>query len=118
MIALGQAVTCYVYSEPVDMRKSIDGLSFLVCEALENNPQNGAVYIFHNKQRDKVKLLYWDKNGFIVHYKRLEKGRFKFYRNHGNQTTAITQRQLSWLLAGLDFMTMGQFNQLYYTDFY
>ena len=57
---------------PIDMRKSIDGLSCLVKNELNMSPISNNIFIFFNKFRDKVKILYWDRNGFIVHYKRLE----------------------------------------------
>ena len=118
MIVINESVVCYAYSESVDMRKSIDSLSYLVCESLERNPQDGSIYIFHNRQRDKVKILYWDRNGFVMHYKRLEKGRFKFSRVHGDTVMTISQQQLTWLLAGLDFNLMHQFGELNYSNYY
>ncbi len=66
-----------LHRDPVDMRKSIDGLSFLVVDGLNADPADGTVYVFFNRQRDKLKLLYWDRNGFCLWYKRLEKERFK-----------------------------------------
>lgn len=118
MIVVGENSQFFMYSIPVDMRKSIDGLSYLVCDLLAHNPQDGSVYIFHNKKCDKIKLLYWDKNGFILHYKRLEKHRFKFAKSLDESTISITKQQLSWLLAGLDFNLMEQFNELDFSDYY
>lgn len=117
MIVINESTSCYVYSEAVDMRKSIDGLSYLVCDLEGKHLQDGSVYIFFNRQRDKVKVLYWNKNGFILHYKRLERGRFKVSR-HEDEITSISTQQLSWLLAGLDYQTMGQFSELNYKDYY
>ena len=117
MIIVSEEASCYVYSEPVDMRKSIDGLSYLVCDLTDRNPQDGSVYIFHNRQRDKVKLLYWDKNGFVMHYKRMEKGRFKFSKTR-DEVISLNTQQLSWLLAGLDFETLHQFREFDYTNYY
>ena len=62
-----------LYNKVVDMRKSIDGLSILVSDILSLNPSDGSIYIFFNKKHDKLKMLYWDKNGFTLLYKRLEK---------------------------------------------
>ena len=59
------------------MRKSIDGLSIIVAENLGLNPSDGSIHIFYNKKYDKLKMIYWDKNGFSLLYKRLEKERFK-----------------------------------------
>lgn len=66
----------YVYSEAVDMRKQIDGLAALVESVMELNPFSKSLFVFTNKRRDKLKILAWDKNGFLVWYKRLEKQRF------------------------------------------
>ncbi|MEO0601506.1 MAG: IS66 family insertion sequence element accessory protein TnpB [Myxococcota bacterium] len=62
--------------EPVDFRKSIDGLAMAVGQALERDPMNGEVFVFRNRRRTALKALYWTKNGFVMLYKRLEKGRF------------------------------------------
>lgn len=117
MIVIKESTSCYVYSQAVDMRKSIDGLSYLVCDLEGKHLQDGSVYIFFNRQRDKVKILYWNKNGFILHYKRLERGRFQVSR-HQDEITSISTQQLSWLLAGLDYQTMREFSELNYKDYY
>jgi len=98
----------YLYLEPVDMRKAIDGLAVLIMECLSINPQCGHVFIFNNRSRDKVKLLVWDKNGFTLFYKRLEKGRFKWPRESNGTHIEIDQKQLEWLLAGIDFMQLSR----------
>lgn len=67
----------HLYHKPCDMRKSFNGLCGLVENDLLSSPTDGAVYIFINKARDKVKLLHWQSGGFILYYKRLEKGRFE-----------------------------------------
>jgi transposase len=118
MLSLNADTQYYLYSQPIDMRKSIDGLSALVFECLEKNPQDGSVYIFHNKRCDKVKWLHWDKNGFVVYYKRLERHRFKFNLSVDARAAMISREQLGWLLAGLDFTLMAQFNHLDYTHYY
>jgi transposase len=73
---LSSAVRAYVCAEPIDMRKSIDGLAALVEPLLGMNALSGQVFVFVGKRRDKVKLLVWDRHGFWVLYKRLERGRF------------------------------------------
>lgn len=102
----------YIANEPVDMRKSIDGLSILVVEYLEMNPQDSALFIFYNRCRNKVKCLLWDNNGFVMIYKRLEKGRFKFHRNIDLSQYEIDNQQLHWLLAGFDFIQLNQHPEL------
>jgi len=68
----------YLYRDPVDMRKSIDGLAAIVECEIEQSPFESSLFVFCNRQRDKVKLLYWERNGFVLWYKRLEKQRFKW----------------------------------------
>lgn len=70
------AIRAYVCSEAVDMRKSIDGLSQIVAGAMGMNPLSGQVFVFIGRRRDRAKLLVWDRHGFWVLYKRLERGRF------------------------------------------
>ena len=73
---LSSAIRAYVYGEAVDMRKSIDGLSQIVAAAMGMNPLSGQVFVFIGRRRDRAKLLVWDRHGFWVLYKRLERGRF------------------------------------------
>ena len=73
---LGGSAKAYVCAEPVDMRKSIDGLAQLVAPLLRGDAFSGSVFVFLSRRRDKVKLLWWDRHGFWLAYKRLERGRF------------------------------------------
>ncbi len=84
------------------MRKSIDGLSLIVAETLEMDPFSEAWFIFCNRGRDKLKILFWDTNGFWLYYRRLEKGRFKWPKPQSDNTIHISKQQLQWLLSGLD----------------
>ena len=90
----------YLYAEPVDMRKSIDGLSILVEQEMSLSPMSRALFVFCNRGRDKIKLLCWEKNGFIVWYKRLEKQRFRWSKV--GETLSLTGQELNWLLDGFD----------------
>lgn len=109
----------YLYSQPIDMRKSINGLSYLVSDLSKHSLQDGSVMLFYNRARDKVKLLYWDKNGFVLIYKRLEKGRFKIIKYDENMDVAmLDNKQLNWLLVGLDYDLMAQNKALDYSGFY
>lgn len=83
-----------------DMRKSIDGLSILIDE-YDLNPFSGSLFVFCNRRCDKLKILYWDRNGFCLWYKRLEKHRFKWPRLAA-EVREVERRELDWLLAGLD----------------
>lgn len=76
MFSLGSEHRYLLYRQPCDMRKSFDGLSGLVIRELEREPTSGDVFIFINKRRSHLKLLHWEKGGFVLYYKRLEKGTF------------------------------------------
>lgn len=82
------------------MRKSIDGLSILVEHEMALSPMEEALFVFCNRGRDKIKLLCWEKNGFIVWYKRLEKQRFRWPKV--GETLSLTGQELNWLLDGFD----------------
>lgn len=71
MLRPANTVDVYLYAELVDMRKSIDGLSILVEQEMALSPMDDALFVFCNRGRDKIKLLCWENNGFIVWYKRL-----------------------------------------------
>ena len=71
----------WLYQEPIDFRKQIDGLLMLVSGKMEKDPLKDGAYIFQNRSCDKIKILIWESNGFWLFYKRLEKGRFKFEKN-------------------------------------
>ena len=92
----------HVYLAPgvTDLRKSIDGLSALVSAVFELDPFSDRWFVFCNRQRDKLKNLRWDTNGFWLYYRRLERGRFKWPLQTG-PALSITRRQLQWLLDGL-----------------
>lgn len=77
MFAFSSAQKYYLYREPTDMRKTFNGLSGLVRSELGCNPLLGDVFIFLNRRRDKVKLLVWDRSGFVIYYKCLEQGTFE-----------------------------------------
>jgi len=83
-----------------DMRKSINGLSILVAEQLELDPLSGHLFAFCNRKRDLVKILYWDRNGFCLWQKRLEKDRFR-WPDSAEDVIGIGGRELSWLIDGL-----------------
>lgn len=91
----------YLASGYTDMRKSIDGLAALVSQDFDLDLFSNSLFVFCNKDRDKLKILYWDHNGFWLYYRRLEKGRFRWPARSGAQTLTISRRQLQWLLDGL-----------------
>lgn len=92
----------YLCREPIDFRKSINGLSVLVEQALGLNPFGSALYVFTNRQRNKLKVLYWHRNGFCLWLKRLEAEKFAWPRDSEASTQAIGIREFEWLLEGFD----------------
>lgn len=114
MLKFRRETQIFVSLSPIDMRKSIDSLTALVVEDFQNDPQSGHLFIFFNRCRDKVKIVYWDKNGFVLHYKRMEKNRFVVPRLVDRMHLVITETQLNGLLAGLNFEIMGDFTDIDY----
>lgn len=107
MLSLSPNVGIYLCVEPVDMRKSFDGLSALVMDVLERDPLSGQLFIFCNRNGDKLKVLYYDGQGLCQWYKRLERGRFRIPRSQGEAVT-LTAKELSLLMDGLDMALAGQ----------
>lgn len=95
----------YLYRDFVDFRKSINGLTALVEFELKRDAYTGALFIFCNKAKDKIKLLYWDKTGFALWYKRLDKQKFKWPSKINDEALALSEQQLDWLLTG--FTVLG-----------
>lgn len=93
----------WLYPTPVDFRKQIDGLVMLIASELNPSPTSGELFLFRNRQANKIKLLWFDQNGFWLCYKRLEKGRLTFPHKQVG-ALELTRDQLSWLLSGLDCM--------------
>ncbi|NCC58162.1 MAG: transposase [Synergistales bacterium] len=96
-----------------DMRKAINGLSILVQAALELDPFSGHLFVFCNRSQTMIKVLYWDRNGFCLWQKRLEKHRFK-WPQRGEQILEIHVRELSFLLEGLDIQKLKINEELKY----
>ena len=92
----------YLHRDFVDFRKSINGLAGIVEAELELPVMNGALFVFCNKGRDKLKILYWDKTGFALWYKRLEKDKFKWPTKLATSTMSLSENLLNWLLSGFD----------------
>ena len=103
----------YLCSQFVDFRKSINGLAAIVEVELELSVLSGAVFVFCNKGRDKLKLLYWDHTGFALWYKRLDKDIFKWPKKRNAQTMMLTEQQLHWLLSGYDVIGHQAINTEY-----
>ena len=103
MIGFGAHTRVYLAVGATDMRKQIDGLAALVEEVLEGDPLSSHLFVFCNRARDKVKLLFWHNNGFWLWYRRLERGHFHWPRHRAEGAAMqISTRELSWLIEGLD----------------
>jgi transposase len=100
VLALTAATRIYLYGGPCDMRKSFDGLSGLVRSELGADPLSGSLFVFCNRRRSMVKLLYWDRDGFALWFKRLEQGCFSLPRL-SSADGRIDRRELSLLLEGV-----------------
>lgn len=113
----GDGVKILFYSKPIDMRNSIDGLSMMAAQHFSSEVQTGTAYVFCNKLKDKLKILYWERNGFWLLYKRVEKERFKVpeMREGGIE---LTSQQLRWILDGLDYTKLEGHKALKYSVYY
>ena len=107
----------YLAAGSTDMRKSINGLSILVADKLEMDPLSGHLFVFCNRRRNMVKVLYWDRNGFCLWHKRLEKHRFKWPQSKSD-ISEIDHRQLGWLLEGLEIDQAHAHKALEYSAMY
>jgi len=102
--------------EPVDFRKAINGLSILVEEELELDPFSTQVFAFCNRKRNQVKLLVWERNGFVLWQKRLEKDRFPWPRMINEEVVVLTGRELNWLLDGIDVFAQRPHEELSFSS--
>ena len=93
----------YLAAGVTDMRKSINGLSLIVSEQFGQDPFGGSAFVFCNRSRDKLKILYWECNGFWLYYRRLDKGKFQWPTELNEHTISLTLRELRWLLEGLSY---------------
>jgi transposase len=96
-----KAYRVYLACGSTDMRKAIDGLAAIVQECFSLDPFSSSLYVFCNRSRNKIKILYWEHNGFWLYYRRLEKGRFKWPEASNSTPLSISYRELRWLLDGL-----------------
>lgn len=91
----------YLACGNTDLRKSIDGLAVLVKEAFDLDPFSQCLFVFCNRNRDKLKILQWEHNGFWLFYRRLERGRFDWPATEKSDAISISYREFRWLLDGL-----------------
>jgi transposase len=104
----------YLHREPVDMRKAINGLSGLVEGAVMGDLMAPNLFVFCNRRRDLMKVLYFDRSGFAMWVKRLEKERFPWPKRHDEKVVSVTPEQFAWLLDGYDVWKIKPFEELYF----
>jgi transposase len=101
----GFSHSIYVATSPVDMRKSFDGLAAIVKNGFKKNPLDGTFYVFINRVADRLKILYWDRDGYALWYKRLEAGRFRIpvaFSTKGEAVALVSAAQLAMILEGIE----------------
>ena len=110
MIGLSLGVKVFLCTAPTDMRRGFDGLSGMAESLMQQDPLSGHLFVFRNRNRDKLKILYWDQDGLAIWYKRLEQGTFQFPTDGKTQEEVaagveISSSELSLLLGGIDLRT-------------
>lgn len=104
MLNLGSDIKIYLSCGITDMRKGINGLSILANEVVSNNKiAVGSMFVFRGKRSDKIKILWWDGQGFCLFYKCLDKGKFTWPRSVDKGNIRVTKAQLSMLIEGIDW---------------
>ena len=104
MLTLPPSVRVFVCLAPADMRRSLDGLAAMTREVIREDPLSGHLFVFFNRRRDRTKILFWDRSGLCLYYKRLEKGAFRlseFERAH-RVRVEIEAAELALILEGID----------------
>lgn len=107
MLTISAQTQIYIVLRATDMRKGFDGLCGLVIQHLEKDPLCGALYLFINKRRDRMKVLYWDGDGLAIWYRRLEQGTFRLPKvNQETTCIEIRSEEFTMLLRGIDLSTV------------
>ena len=101
MWMLPDGLQVFIATKPMDMRKSFDGMAALIQNEFKKDVQSGHLFVFLNKRGDKVKIMYWDRNGFAQWYKRLERGVFRLPQIQG-QVFKVSLSELNLILEGID----------------
>ena len=111
MIALPPQIRVLVYRQPTDMRKSFNGLVALTESEMKQDPLSGSFFVFVNRRRDRVKILYWGQTGFCIWYQQLQKGTYQLPDQKSlddQDTLEVTRSQLSLILDGIDLSSARQ----------
>ena len=107
MIMLPSAVRIFLCTRPTDMRKSFDGLTGLVQECFGQDPLTGHLFLFVNRRRDRIKILYFDRDGLALWYKRLEAGTFEIPRSDETDGVELQAAELAMILSGIDLKSVA-----------
>lgn len=116
MIAWSDSVNIYLHRDPVDFRKAVNGLSIIVQEQMGHSLFSRSLFVFCNKTRTQIKVLYWDETGFVLWQKKLEKEKFKWPRKHQHKTVTLTHEEWCWLLRGFNLTAMKPHEALFFKD--
>lgn len=114
MFSFAPDAAVYLHRAPVDFRKQIDGLAIIVHSAMDLDPSQPALFCFTNRRADRIKILWWDRNGFCLWTKRLERQRFAWPQRHDQAVIPLSGEQLAWLLAGFDVFRFPPHQRLSY----
>jgi len=101
VLSLPAALRIFLAVEPADMRKGFDGLAQLVRERIAEDPLSGHLFVFRNRRRDRVKILYWDRDGLAIWMKRLENGSFRFPEAKAGRVE-VSPAEMAAVLEGID----------------
>ena len=99
------SVRVFLCLAPADMRRSFDGLARMAAEVVRQDPLSGHLFVFRNRRGDRVKILYWDKDGYALWYKRLEAGVFRFPEAEGGRVE-VSSSDLALVLDGIDLASV------------
>ena len=111
-----QPIAVYLHAAPIDFRKQINGLSLIVQDAMTLDVFSSSLFVFMNRQHTRIKILYWDKNGFCLWMKRLEKDKFAWPKNVTGISVLLTAQELQWLLDGFDIFQKPPHKTLQYSS--
>lgn len=116
MIQWSADIKVYLHREPVDFRKAINGLSVIVQDEMAISPFDPALFVFCNKKRSQLKVLYWDETGFALWQKRLERDKFQWPKRLPEEPVVLDHEQWQWLLRGFDIAQLKPHKTLFYRD--
>lgn len=116
MISWHSDIPIYLHKAPVDFRKSINGLSVIVAESMQLPITEPGLFVFCNKSRRQLKVLYWDATGFALWQKRLERDKFKWPKDPNFTVVTLNHEQWCWLLRGFDIAKINPHSPIYYRD--